>query len=468
MEAQVTLRTAVAAAFAVVVLESGEARAAEYYGRVMVGAYQSDEKEATPVEGTDSNDQSAILGRAYLDVTGIGPFRNEVVLDFRDKYDEFGQRDDKRIALIPSNEPQLRQLAIKYPFEGDRIFWSLGRFPVEDAGVVANDGAEVGYKMTANWRLGLFGGLIPDTAPGESTTVNADDKEVGAYATYQARTKDWWQHSYFANGLVYKDTQEEPVILDDGTTEESNPDTGKVSVQNVNWYTQSVYQASQTTRISAVGYVNLSPAAYVRNFWGSYFRQLLPAFSATVSVMRLDLTEYRKIRDIRETIGPSGYTQGKLSVLQKLNKRIGITGDVLYGTREDGLMKYEVAPGARVSQLANNKLSLYGRGGFRRNFVSKDTFVTVGGDFYAKKFELGLNQEYRIENKGDAGTLHAMITDASVSTMLADSILGSAMVEYAKDENVTIMSGLLTLGYRFGSRQMTPFIDTARPLERIQ
>lgn len=445
-----------------------EARAVEYYGRAMVGAYQSDETLAEPVEGTDSNDQRALLGRAYLDVTGIGPFRNEFVLDFRDKYDEFGKRDDKRIALTESNEPELRQLAVKYPFEGDRIFWSVGRFPVEDAGVVANDGAEVGYKLTGNWRLGLFGGLIPDATPGKSLTLTPEDREAGAYVTYQSRVKDWWQHAYFANGLVMRQTQEEPVVLEDGTTEEADPDSGLVEVTNVNWYTQSVYQPSQGTRMTAVGYINLSPAAYVRNFWGSYFRQLLPSFSGTVSVMRLDLTEYRKIRDLRETIGPSGYTQGKVSVLQKLNKRFGVTGDALYGTREDGLMKYEAAPGVRATQLLNNRVSAYARGGFRRNFQSRDTFVTLGGDFYARKFELGVTQEYRIENHVDGETLHAIITDVGVSTMVADSLLGSAMVEYAKDENVTITSGLLTLGFRFGSRQMTPFIETARPVERVQ
>ncbi len=449
-------------------LASREAQAVEYYGRVMVGVYQSDETEASPVEGTDSNDQRALLGRGYLDVTGIGPFRNEFVLDFRDKYDEFGKRDDKRIALTESNEPELRQLAVKYPFEGDRIFWSLGRFPVEDAGVVANDGAEVGYKLTGNWRAGLFGGLIPDPTPGKSLTLTPEDREVGTYATYQSRTKEWWQHSYFANGLVVRQTQEEPEVLGDGTTEEAGPGSGLVSVTNANLYSQSIYQPRQGTRISAVGHLNLAPSAYLRNFWGAYFRQLTPSFSGTASVMRLDLTEYRKVRDIRETIGPSGYTQGKLSVLQKMNKRLGITADALYGTREDGLMKYESAPGVRLTQLLNNKVSVYGRGGFRRNFTSKDTFVIAGGDFYAKKFELGVAQEYRIENREGGESLHAMITDASVSTLLADAILGSAMIEYSKDENVAIMSGLLTLGFRFGSRQMTPFIDSARPVERVQ
>ena len=43
----------------------------------------------------------------------------------------------------------------------------------------------------------------------------------------------------------------------------------------------------------------------------------------------------------------------------------------------------------------------------------------------------------------------------------------AATAEYAKDERVTIMSAILTAGFRFGKKQLTPVRDKAPGLERL-
>jgi hypothetical protein len=86
---------------------SSRAYAVDYDARAVGGIYTAKE--------TPSNDDQAALARAYLDVRAIGPQKNEFVFDFRDKYDAFGAVDKEHLVLLPSNDPQLRQLAVKDP-----------------------------------------------------------------------------------------------------------------------------------------------------------------------------------------------------------------------------------------------------------------------------------------------------------------------------------------------------------------
>lgn len=448
------------------------ARAADHYGRVNLGAYQSKETHSTESAGTKSNDQQAALGSFYLDVTKIGPFHNEFTLDFRDRYDSFAARDPDQPRLVEANEPQLRELAVKYPYEAGDLYWSLGRFPVADAAVLGNDGGELGYRVSPTVRLGLFGGLHPEHRDGKTLEIADEDRQEGVYAIYQDRTQSWDRNVYAATSVVAR----QPVTVATDEPEAADQDTDTVA-QNYPavpaknrafWYTNVVYQPASGTRLTWLSHVDAAPEAHARNLWASYFRQLSPRLSTTVSVLRLDLTEYERQRDIRDSLPASTWTQGRGDVRFKLSKFFLIQGDTAYGTR--GLDSKTRAEGnARfvASSLFTGHVSAYAGGGYRKNFESRDTIARFGASFYAPKVEISLNEQYIEERHDDGTTLHPSITDLTLGYLLGEQTLGSLTLEYADDERVTIVSGLLTLGFRFGAKQLTPVRDDAPRVERL-
>ena len=72
-----------------------------------------------------------------------------------------------------------------------------------------------------------------------------------------------------------------------------------------------------------------------------------------------------------------------------------------------------------------------------------------------------------IEHRDSGETLHPLISDLSLTTMLSTRLVGSLTFELAKDEKVLLTSALMTLGYRFGNRQLTPTRERAPRLERL-
>jgi len=446
--------------------------AVEYDGRVTTGIYQSKETLTEPSAGSQTNDSWAYLARAFLDLTAIGPYHNEFVVDLHDRYDYFGQVDRERLVLSDANEPELRQLAVKYPFEGDDLFWSFGRFPIADAGILALDGAELGYGLTKTWRLGLFGGLVPTSKKyNQADKPNPDDREAGIYTVYETKNRDWFHHTYFANSFVVEQASLSPETLEGLTTDDAT-DSSKATTEtptktftnSVLWYANLIYQRSKGSRLTALSYLYLTPKAYLRNFWLSYYRELTRTLTSTVSLTHLDLTEYDKVKDIRETIAPSAYEQGKAELNQKIGRRVEMKYEALYGKRTaDGLSKWQVAAGPVVSQVFRSHVEASLRLGYRKNFLSHDDFAKVGLMYYARSFDIGVTEQAVIERHDDGRTLHPMISELSFDGLVGHSVLAGAALEYAKDENATVTSGLLTLGYRVNSKQMTPVRDQAPP-----
>jgi len=450
------------------------ASASEYSGRINLGAYQSKETFTDPVSGSNSNDAQEVLGSAYFDATGIGPFRNEFTLDLRDKYDSFGQVDTGAPRLVTSNEPQLRQLAVKYPYEEGNVFWALGRFPVADAAVLGNDGAELGYKVTQHVSLGLFGGLYPEQREGRTVLVTQEEHQEGLVVTYQEHGTGWDHSTYFTTAFVGRQPvtgsqdPDAPITAPPDATQPVTVAEDEPLDPYVFWYTNLVLQASAATRYTFLSHVDLQPAAHVRNIWASAYHQMNPRLSGNVSLFRIDLTEYERQRDIRDLLPASAYTAGRGEARYKLTRTVQLVGDASAGVRSADNKSHAEANGKIVAtSVASGHLSLFAGGGYRKSFISHDQIARAGVSAYASRVEFDLTQQAITEQHDNDETLHPLITDASVSFFLVDAVVTSATVEYAKDERTTITSGLLTLGYRFNSRQLTPVRDRAPALERL-
>jgi hypothetical protein len=476
---------------------AGRAAASESAGYVNLGFYSAKEQLATASADVTSNDYETALGRAYLDVTKIGPYSNEVTFDLRDKYDAYGGVDAYNSRLVAADQPELRQLALKYPYEDGSLYWALGRFPVADAEVLGNDGADLGVRF-GRVKVGAFGGLLPEQRYGRTVQLQKEDHQAGLYAIYQDKgqdkVQDWTRSTYASTAFVLR----QPVQADDrqvptgaaagtiagdqpspppGQPETASTTSGVTPVtaaeppllkNYVFWYANVQHQPSDRTRLSLVSHVDLQPAGTLRNLWASVSHAATPRLSGTVSALHLDLTEYERQRDLRDTLPASVYNEGRFDARFKLNRYYLVDGDAIAGSRSlDGKQKAAVDGRFVASSLAHGHLQAFAGGGYRTEFIMKDTILKVGATLYARRLELGVTQQFIVENRDSGEVYHPLVSDLSLGFVLANSVLASGDVEYAKDERATIVSGLVTLGYRFGGKQQTPVRSEAPRVERL-
>lgn len=469
------LRCASAVIFVFAVVAAA-ASAAEHSGRLMLGAYQSQERHKDASAGQSSNDRRDALGRIYFDATGVGPYRNGFTLDLRDRYAEYERVDDERLVLLAANQPRLRQLAIKYPYERDRIFWSLGRMPVVDAGLDGVDGAEFGYRLSTPWRIGGFAGLIPQQESRRLLELATDRRQLGAYATYQRQGRDWFEHTYLANALVMQQAPVEPEIAATMVPVPPIPEPDRLTTVTganeqqtaAHWFHNGILQLGQDLRVTTLAYLNLAPQAYLRNGNITVAQQMNKLWSANLALLRIDLQEYRRTRALREELAPSDYNQIRSDHKVKLAGGWMLLGGAFYGVRgRDGLSKAQLQAGASVSQLLANRLAASLLAGYRKNFTSRDTFLRLALNAYFNRFELEIDQQLITERHDDGRTLHPSITSLSMGYLINQHILASLGGEYARDEGITIASALATLGYRFASRQLTPVRRKTAPSEHV-
>ena len=453
------------------------ALAYEYTGRLNLGVYAARENLNTADSGSSSNDALLTLARAYLDVTRIGSDNLEVIVDARDKYDSFGRVEPTLGRLVQANEPQLRQLALKSPPSSSSLYWSVGRFVVADAAVLGNDGAETGYKWNATSRFAFFGGLYPEHRSNRSLKISEEDRQVGAYGVYEDFGRVGESHTYAATSIVVRKAVSGVESLDNpsaplaGSTlpgqAPSLPPDHPIG-NYLFWYANAIKQYENGKRLSYLSHIDIQPSLRVRNLWASLYEPFSPRFIGTLALIHLNLTEYQRRRDLLDRLPPSAYNQAGGDARLKLSNQYAVVGETSYGIRvNDG--KNQALLGGKVvaTGLLRGHLTVFGGAGYRKNFISNDIFTKAGVTYYASSTSISSTAQYTTQNRDTGVKLHPLVIDLEASSMFSRKLMGSIMLESASDEQASVFSVLLSLGYRINHRQLTPMRDTTPRLERI-
>ena len=456
---------------------STPALAYEYTGRLNLGVYAARENLNTTDSGSRENDAFLTLARAYVDVTRIGSDNLELIVDARDKYDSFGRVEPTLGRLVQANEPQLRQLVLKSPPSSGALYWSLGRFVAADASVLGNDGVEGGYKWNANSRIAFFGSLYPEHRGNRSLKITEEDRQGGAYGVYEDLGRAGESHTYAATSLVMRKAVSDIESLDNpaapllGSTLPGQSPTLPPDHPLGNylfWYTNAIRQYENGQRLSYLSHVDIQPSLRVRNLWASLYEPISPHFIGTLGIIHLNLTEYQRRRDLLDRLPPSAYTQVGGDARWKLSNQYAVVGETSYGIRgNDG--KNQVVLGGKVvaTGLMRGHLTVFGGAGYRKNFISNDIFTKAGVTYYASSTSISSSAQYTTQNRDTGVKLHPMVIDLEASSMFNRQLMGSIMLESARDEQASVFSVLLSLGYRINHRQLTPMRDTTPRLERI-
>ena len=437
---------------ALVAVVAGDAQAYDYAGHLLSGAYIAHETFPAAVGGSKDNDQLVFSNRAYLDVSKIGRSQYEFVTDIRDNHDFFDKVDTARLNLNGQNKFRLRLLAFKDPGITHPYFWAVGRFLPGDNGVIYNDGAEVGYKVTSSNSIGAFAGRRPQVNDERAAQAAAAALQVGIYDVYQNDSMTWNEGKYSSNMLVYAPR----TFVHDEMT------------QSLDYIHQSFLHFGPNDRLNTYLDLATRPAVKAEDALIGYDHRFNAELSSSINYTRIDLTEYKNSRDIFETLSASSYQQLRLQSRYKLPWSMRLDGHILYGERYlDHLRRVEVAAGPRFSKLLGGHATISHALGYRRNFLSNDWFLNNNMTHYSESWEISGDLKLGLRHQDSGENLHPVTCGLRLGHVFAGSVLATLGVEYAHDERTTISSGLLTIGYRFGSREFLPIRDVAPPSERF-
>ena len=432
-------------------LVSSPVLAYDYQGHILQGGYVAREQLPAEITGSSDNDIAILSTRLFLDVKSIGQNHYQLLTDIRDNHDFFDKLDAQRLDLTSRNSFRLRQLVLRDPGDNHRYYWSVGRFLPADNNIIYNDGAEAGIRITRNNRLGIFAGYRPRVNDERSVELTPTAYQAGVYQTYENEGATWDDGKYISNMLILA-----PKYLDDSQTRSSA------------YINQSLMHFGPDFRLST--YLNLQGQPKIRAEDAAFSadKRFTAKFSTSFSASRIDLTEYRNQRDIFETLSPTPYTQGKITSRYRLNETLRLDGNLVAGQRQnDRLRKYEASAGANFTHLVAGHATASILAGTRRNFISRDNFFAASISRYSDKWEVNADLRYSLVKRDSGDLLNQWITSANIGRSFSRAILGTIGAEYARDEKVIILSGLFTLGYRFGSREFTPLRDVAPPNTRF-
>ena len=432
-------------------LVAGEALSYEYHGSLLSGGYLAREDITGESEVNTDNDRAVFSGRAYLDVNRIGSQQYQFTADLRDKHDFFDKIDTQRLQLSGKNTPRLRQLVVRNPGTSQSLYWSVGRFLPAENNVIYNDGLEGGIHLSTNHKVGLFAGYRPKINEERAANLGSNAYQTGIYHVYQNDASSWDEGKYLSNILVYA-----PQYFDDQPT------------PTMAFINQGFLHLGADNRLLTYLNIQGTPDVRVEDAKLEFDKRFNPKLSTRFITSRIDLIEYRNQRDILERLPPTAYSQAKIASQYRLNGTMRLDGNLLAGQREgDRLRKYEMSCGANFTKLAAGHVATSILFGARRSFISRDLFAASTINWFTDTWLIDANLRVTRQQRDSGVIRNQYIIGSNLGLYATRSLLATAGAELAKDENITIVSGLLTIGYRFGSRELTPLRDVAPPNTRF-
>ncbi len=423
--------------------------ATEVQGRVLFGGYFAKENFAASeaTGGSTRNDFATGSGRLYLNATKISDREFQFTLDMRDRHDFFDKLDRERATLTALNTPQARTVVARYPNEDGRLYFSLGRFGVPQAGAVFTDGAEIGLHWSNALSSGIFGGRNPKQDDRSDLEFNPAASVFGAYLEYAPKRQLPGNAVFWTQAISAKQNSGHLDRL---------------------YLFENFSLTKPSDLFTGVAYFDFVPRFSVQNLNLMYQRRFFEQFQASIGGAAIDVIEYSRRRGVLERLSPSAYQEAAVRTEYEFASIVSLELALSHGRRQsDGLFRQEAALKGTFSSESYRALGGHLRFGYRNNFTSQDLFVGLGAEYYSDVWELGLTEDFQIQKYHDTEVLHPLISEINVARYLSQTLFTSASAQYAFNERVGIFSGFLKVGYRFGTQKGAPSRDATYRLERL-
>lgn len=413
-------------------------------GRITLGGVAITERYKSDAFGSTSNDYLLGTSRFFYKISDLGDDRWELTSDLRDKHDFFGKLNKEDLLLQSKNDFQVRQLSARWINPKGAYSAQFGRFQLPEAGAVFVDGAEAEYRFSYLWRAGLFGGYNPKSVENSYLQLETDAQQAGGFVTYQSKDDGWYKNLYFSHGLVnqkYKSQEERSFF-----------------------FHNLIYQWEEYSRV--ISYLNYDfvPSSKLQTMNFIYQQRWNTEYSTELNQLMIDVIEYRRVQGLLERLDASPYTETRAQVNRKNSARSDMGIELSSGQRQvDKLKREELTLGYSQTEVFLRNVDLRFKLGWRNNFTSKDNFAKIALGYFSRKWEYSIETDYEVNVNNDSTTTHPLTLELSLTNYYSKEIFLTGSFQRAADENVTIMSSFVKVGYRFGNQEIPPVRDGAAP-----
>lgn len=424
---------------------------ASYYGRFISGGFFS--KEVFRSSQLDRYNDVAILSeRLFVNFDKILDSNTEFTLDLRDKDNFFDKLNNERLKLTAKNKLQLYQFNLRNSGLNEGVAYSLGRFPLSEAGAIFVDGLDLGIRKNLyglSTKFSLFYGLNPQLIDESEIKFNKDSKVYGGYVVLENKGKEWDRYLYSTTSLVRQEFKSE--------------------VDRFYFFNNTNFQTSKGENFSSILYLDLAPKVYIQNLWTTYVFDLQNKFKLRTSLSTIDTLHYVRIQDVRETLPSSRYHQTSFSLRSpSVYNTTSYETKLTLGLREvDKKSLAELKFGTYFPRIIKDEISGTLNAGVKKSFTAND--LLFGGSLlHSNKFrEISLNQDFQLEKREAQPLNLVFITEGSYTKFFDRSLFGVISVQNIWDRNVSIFSVLFKVSYRFGEGGQAPIRDGSPPMGQL-
>lgn len=398
--------------------------------------------------GETNNDEQVINLQLKATADEFNDSKDRFIFDFRDKRDGFGKLERENLLLSNYERRQLRLAAYQRPWESNRTYFTVGRFTLPEANIVANDGAEFGYRTSKASRYGAFAGqgakdiIAPLYVDPETRVIPTT--QFGAYYNYETKdTPD--DSSYLTNAVAQAPTYD---ITD--------------SESHLYYYQQGLFTIGGLHRIGSLVHFDFSPKASLRRGYVSYYYQT-ERLRAGGYVNQTTTEDYLIKQVIQDVLVPSAVRTIDLDLRYRVSQAFSVDASASQGTRTaDGKVRTEFTGGLLFPKVLGDTSSTRLQLGVRQNFLSKDNFTKIAYDYWGKTVSVGV--AYTLSNETyDDGTINKrtiLMLDAGIFVL--EDVRGSLGYEMESDSKVKANALFVMFGYRFGTSATSPRTRPAR------
>ncbi|WP_218109975.1 hypothetical protein [Oligoflexus tunisiensis] len=427
-------------------------QAAEFKGDARIGHYsrQVEFKGAYlgQTAGETNNDEQVINLQLKASAEDLNDSGDRFIFDFRDKRDGFGKLERENLLLSNYERRQLRLAAYQRPWESNRTYFTVGRFSLPEANIIANDGAEFGYRTSRSSRYGAFAGqgakdiiaplyVDPDTRDISTT-------QFGAYYNYES-----------------KDTPEDSSYLTNAVAQAPTYDITDAD-SHLYYYQQGLFTFGGNHRIGSLVQFDFAPKSSLRRGYLSYYYQT-ERLRAGGYLNQTTTEDYLIKQVIQDVLVPSSVRTIDLDARYRLSSAMSVDVSASQGTRTvDGKVRTEYTAGLLFPRVLGDTSSTRLQVGTRQNFLSKDNFTKIAYDYWGATLSVGLSYTLSTEDYDDGTTNKRTIMMVDAGIFVLDDIRGALGYELESDSKVDASALFIMFGYKFGKSASSPRTRPAR------
>ncbi len=317
-----------------------------------------------------------------------------------------------------------------------------------EANIVANDGAEFGYRSSKSTRYGLFAGQgakdIIAPLYVDPDTRDIPNTQFGAYYNYE--TKDTPEDSsYLTNAVAQAPTYD--------ITDADN---------HLYYYQQGLFTIGGHHRVGSLVHFDFSPKASLRRGYVSYYYQT-ERMRAGGYLNQTTTEDYLIKQVIQDVLAPSAVRTIDADVRYRVSSSFSVDVSASRGTRTvDGKSRTEYAAGLLFPKVLGDTSSTRLQLGVRQNFLSKDNFSKIAYDYWGRTLSVGVAYTLSNETYDDGTTNKRSIMMVDAGIFVLEDIRGAVGYEMESDSKVKANALFIMVGYKFGVSASSPRTRPAR------